>query len=460
MPRDAYIRLRPLIALARSLAGPLVAVALVTLATAVRAWLTQHLPGLAVFSLYYPAILASALFGGQFAAAIALGLSTGIGWSLLTMNPGSLGPASIHVNVLLFAASGAFIGVVGAVLRNLLRRRRADFLRLADREARYRALFDGVAEGFALLEAVRENGEVVDFIVIEANPAVLKMFGHTQAIIGRRQSAYREPITPDYFAACKRALAGEAVRLEADARRIRRWFEIRMSRVDERMIAQIIVDITDQKATESHKIEMFNELNHRVKNNLAAVSAMLSMQARAAQSSTVREQLQKAVDRIETIGDVHASLYRASSTGDVDFSGYLQKLCARLSASLLDGERVQLEVAADPVTAPLEEAVALGLIVNELVTNAAKHAYPPPAHGVIRVTLSNSASGLALSVRDDGRGLRQDDTPSGIGMRLVRSLVQQCRGELVVENEGGASFTVRLPQHGAQPTRTAQSQLL
>ena len=460
MQREAYARLVPLIAAARPLAGPVLAVALVALATALRAWLANLLPGLSVFNLYYPAILASALLGGELAAVVAVGLSVGIGWGLLYENPGSLSQTAVHVNVLLFALTAAFIGGIGAALRRLFRRRRADFLQLADREARYRALFEGVTEGFSLLEAVWDDGQLVDFVVVEANPAVLEMFHLTPAIIGRRQSSYREPVTPEYFAACRRALAGEVVRLETYSAPNRRWFEIRMSRVGEMLIAQIFVDITEHKAAETRKTEMFDELNHRVKNNLAAVSAMLSMQARAAGDGRVREQLNKAVDRIETIADVHASLYRTSSTGDVDFSAYLQRLCGRLASSLVDSERVRVEVAADPVTTRLEEAVALGLVVNELVTNAAKHAYPPPASGVIRVALRNLPGELTLAVSDDGKGMAEGRANAGIGMRLVRSLVQQCRGKLEIANNAGAHFTVRLPEHAAPATETTETRLL
>lgn len=457
MPVDDDARFRSVIGAARGLSGPLIAVVLVMLATAVRTSLAHLLPQLTVFSLYYPAILASALAGGEFAAAVALGLSTGIGWALLD-RPG-MEPAAVQVNVLLFALSGAFVAGVGATLRNLLRRRRLDFMRLADREARYRNLFEGMAEGFSLLEACREDGKVVDFVVVETNPAMMRMFNLSPAVIGKRQSTYRGGLTPQYVDACQRALAGEAVRLEVHPPAIRRWFDVRFSRVDENLISLIYLDITERKAMEDQKTEMFNELNHRVKNNLAAVSAMLSMQARAAEDPTVREQLKKAVDRIEAIGEVHASLYRASSTGDVDFSAYLQRLGDRLAASLVDNERVKVEVDADPVTAPLKEAVALGLIVNELVTNAAKHAYPPPAGGIIRITLRNQPGELLLTVSDQGRGLPEGERSTGIGMRLVRSLIQQCRGQLEVRNEGGASFTIRLPEHGPQ-TQSSQSRLL
>jgi len=453
MPLDENVgRRRPMIVAARHLASLLLAVTLVAAATLARSWLAHRLvPGLSVFGLYYPAILASALIGGEGAALVALGLSTALGWRTLALSPTQLEPLSIQANILIFVLTAALIGGVGAALRRLLHRRRVDFLRLLDSEARYRALFEGMAEGFSLVEPIYQDGEVVDFVVLEANPALLETFHLTSGILGHRVSEYRQPPTPEYLPACQRTLRDGSVRIEFSPPFANRWFEVRMSRVSEHLIAQIWVDITEHKELERHKTEMFNELNHRVKNNLAAVSAMLSIQARAAEEPQVREQLEKAVARIQTIGEVHASLYRASSTGEVDFSTYLEKLCSRLASSLLDGERVHIEVAADPVAAPLEEAVALGLIVNELVTNAAKHAYPAPAHGGIRVSLHNANNELTLAVSDDGRGLTQGDRPNGIGMRLVRSLVQQCQGKLEVVDKDGASFIIRLPQHGAPP---------
>jgi two-component sensor histidine kinase/PAS domain-containing protein len=463
MPRREFPRFAPLPASARRLVGPFCAVAFVLLASAVRVWIGHLLPGVTVFNLYYPAILGAALIGGEFSAALALALSAAFAWIVLVDARGLLVPMqTIALNLTIFSLAGAFVGAVGARLRWLLGRRRRDILRLADREARYRALFEGVSEGFALVEGVRDDGgRLVDLIVVEANPALLKILRIDMPIAGLRQSEVRGPPDPDYLAACEKGFHGAPVHVELFAQYAQRWVDVRLSRVAENRLAQIVVDITERKEAENRQTEMFDELNHRVKNNLAAVSAMLTMQARVADDPKVGEQLRKAVDRIETIGDVHASLYRVSSTDEVDFSAYLRRLCDRLSASLIDSERVRIDVFAEPAMAPLEEAVSLGLIVNELVTNAAKYAYPPPASGVIRVGLHNRPGELVLNVSDDGQGLPEADAGGGIGMRLVRSLVQQCRGELEVARAGGgASFTVRLREHGSPATETTQSRLL
>ena len=462
MPRREFPKFAPFPASARRLVGPFCAIAFVLLASAIRVWLGHLLPGLTVFNLYYPAILGAALIGGEGAAALALTLSAAFAWLVLVAARGLLVPMqTIALNLVIFVLSGAFVGAVGARLRWLLRRRRRDILRLADREARYRALFEGVTEGFALIEGVRdEGGWLVDLLIVEANPAFLKILRLDAPVAGRRQSEVRGPPDPDYLAACERSFRGRAVRAELFAQHAQRWVEVRLNRVAENRLAQIVVDITERKDAETRQTEMFDELNHRVKNNLAAVSAMLTMQARVADDPKVGEQLRKAVDRIETIGDVHASLYRVSSTDEVDFAAYLQRLCDRLSASLVDSDRVRIDVAAEPTMAPLEEAVSLGLIVNELVTNAAKYAYPSPACGVIRVSLRHRPGELVLNVSDDGQGLPEADASSGIGMRLVRSLVKQCHGELEVRRDAGASFTVRLREHGPPATTTTQSRLL
>jgi two-component sensor histidine kinase len=275
---------------------------------------------------------------------------------------------------------------------------------------------------------------------------------------GSFDAVHRNPA--GYLAAAERAFRGEIVELSFEGPRGGRWYELRLYPVDENQVAEIVVDITAHKLAERRQTELFDELNHRVKNNLALVSAILGMQARLTDDEVMAEHLRNAVARIQAIADVHGSLYRTGRKDDVDFASYLLHLCDRLSNSLVDRDHVRIELSADPATVPLDDAVALGLIVNELVTNAAKYAYPGTT-GVVQVILRHTPEGLQLTVRDEGQGLSADPPRPGLGMRLVRSLVQQCGGALRIGAGPGASFTVDLrPRGSTAAAEAAQTPLL
>lgn len=421
----------------------LLALALVGAATLCRLWLGQRFADLPAFALYYPVILVAGLTGGWPCGVSALAASAAIGWRGFL--PHELSAASETVSVLLFLFSGLFMAFAGSHLRGLVASQRESHRRLAERELRYRTLFDAVSEGFALVEPVRAaDGRLVDYTVVEANPAMLRIVGADASVIGRRESEVLRNAPPTWLEACERALQGDPLTFEYHAPGSQRWFEIHLSRVADDKLAQFVMEITDRKTAEARQSELFDELNHRVKNNLAIVSAMLSLQARDAEPK-VRAQLSKAVGRIQAMADVHASLYRSSRKDDVDFAVYLDDLCQRLSGSLLEDDRVRIDLVAEPAVMPLDRAVALGLIVNELVTNAAKYAYPAPAAGVIAVKLERAAHALVLTVADRGRGFASDDSKAGLGMRLVRSLAQQIGATLEVERSPGVCVRVRLP---------------
>jgi two-component sensor histidine kinase len=337
----------------------------------------------------------------------------------------------------------------------LVRRLRAGQRRPADPDRTYRTLFECVSDGFALVEVIRDGeGRVADYLVLEANPALMRMLSISQSPVGKRAAEVLHNPPAAWIGACDQAMRSGALSFEFHSPGADRWFEIHLSRITDTQLAQLVVDITDRKRLEQRNSEMFDELNHRVKNNLAIVSAMLSMQSRRASSPELRAQLETAVDRIQTIADVHASLYRKSGKDEVDFAAYLQDLCERLRRSVLDPDRIDLEVVAEPADLPLDKAVAMGVVVNELVTNAAKHAYPPPTRGPVSVKLRHVDGELVLTVGDSGKGLPAEPPPTGLGMRLVRSLVQQLGARLEVVHSPGAAFQVRLPDP-QRPARAA-----
>jgi two-component sensor histidine kinase len=187
------------------------------------------------------------------------------------------------------------------------------------------------------------------------------------------------------------------------------------------------------------------EMSHRVKNSLATVAGLLSLQARGTESAHVREALADARSRVEAVAQVHDQLWRQPDLAAVELAGFLESLCEKLRESA-PGHAITCTAPAMPIPADL--AIPLGLFVNELVTNAVKHAYPG-RHGPVRVeAVPDGASRVLLSVSDDGVGLPEGFDAGAarrsLGMRVIHGLSRQLGGELAVSSGAGARFALRL----------------
>jgi two-component sensor histidine kinase len=316
----------------------------------------------------------------------------------------------------------------------------------SDRDgAGYRFLFDNISEGFAVCEALRdENDNLVDYAILEINPALQNMLGVGPEVVGTKLSASGNN-TKAWLDLCDGVLrSGTPARFEFDNRQTGRWHDIRITRLTDDRMAQFFHDITERKIAEERQRRLFEEINHRVKNNLAMVSSVLRLQARDA-DTVARDQLLKAVGRVQSISEVYRTLYGDGQSGAVNFGTYLEELCRSLAASLIDNpERITLKVDADRISVPVDTAVSLGMVVNELVTNAVKYAYPPPQRGEITVRFRTEPE-CVLEVGDSGAGLPNGVVNStiGLGMKLVTSLVQQAGGELSVKHHPGVTYTIR-----------------
>jgi two-component sensor histidine kinase len=188
---------------------------------------------------------------------------------------------------------------------------------------------------------------------------------------------------------------------------------------------------------------LLRELEHRFRNDFQLILSILSMQRRKQKDERLRRDLRHVMDRIAAIGIAHDQLSTNEAHGIVELSDYLRALCGNLDQRK-EGVRVEADLALARM--PHERAVPLGLIVNELVTNAFKHAYPGDASGVIRVTfaLSDNGEGV-LSVQDDGVGMGPPREGSA-GTDLIALLIKQVGGHVEqLEQEKGAGFCVRFP---------------
>jgi len=188
------------------------------------------------------------------------------------------------------------------------------------------------------------------------------------------------------------------------------------------------------------------EFDHRVKNNFAIVASLLEMQRRRADPPTA-EALGIALARIESIARAHRHLYRGSQQpGAVQMSDYLNELCAALRTALMLDAQIALRCHADPAAMPRDRAVSIGLVVNELVTNAAKHAFAGRDRGMIDVRFVACPSGWRLTVTDDGIGIPPTPKPrasdGGLGTRLIDAFARQAGGTITTRSsDEGTTIT-------------------
>lgn len=185
------------------------------------------------------------------------------------------------------------------------------------------------------------------------------------------------------------------------------------------------------------------ELQHRVRNDFQLIVSLLMLHKRRQTDADSRRGLVHIMDRIAAIGMAHDQLADDDAHGMVELSDYLQALCGSLGQ-----RRESVAVAADLMRAamPHERAVPLGLVVNELVTNALKHAFPDERPGTVTVSFRTAGPGEGvLCVRDDGVGMGPP-RPGSLGTELVRRLVEQCGGRMHHEAlNPGTAITVRFP---------------
>jgi PAS domain S-box-containing protein len=204
-----------------------------------------------------------------------------------------------------------------------------------------------------------------------------------------------------------------------------------------------IEDITERVRLErEHAIAgerigmLLQELTHRVKNSLQIIAAMVSIEARSHKSGEGKAALERVSHRINALGHLYSKLSQADTIEAVDAAIYLDELCHDLIASVNEegDTSIVLKTDIDNALLPTDRAIPIGLIVNELVTNAVKYAFPSDTKGTVLVTLKRAPGELRLTVADDGQGADPRRADSGLGGRLVERFAQQLGGQLKRES--------------------------
>ena len=199
------------------------------------------------------------------------------------------------------------------------------------------------------------------------------------------------------------------------------------------------------KQTLREKDVLLKEVHHRVKNNLQVINSLLSLQAQEFPDPVLREALTESQNRIRSMAMVHEQLYSAGDLAGIDFGEYISRLAAQLMR-LTNRPGITYHVDTDHVSISIDVAVPCGLIVNELISNALKHAFHGRGKGTIQIALRRVDGETAeLAVSDDGVGLPPAvdlETAETMGLTLVTSLTRQVHGTLAVDRSAGTKFVI------------------
>ncbi|MEO8235211.1 MAG: sensor histidine kinase [Flavobacterium sp.] len=191
------------------------------------------------------------------------------------------------------------------------------------------------------------------------------------------------------------------------------------------------------------KETLLKEIHHRVKNNMQLVISLLKIQASDTNLQNIENFIEISENRIRSMALIHEFLYESDNINYINFENYLKRLCASISASFSGLSHIKIETFVEQTNFDIETAIPLGLIINELVLNAYKHAFIGKNQGIIKIKLLQKNKLYQLIIHDDGLGINQAKmTGKSTGLKIVKLLVSQIRGIIEIENNLGTTFTI------------------
>ncbi|MGL4598404.1 MAG: tetratricopeptide repeat-containing sensor histidine kinase [Bacteroidia bacterium] len=198
----------------------------------------------------------------------------------------------------------------------------------------------------------------------------------------------------------------------------------------------------------AEKNVLLQEIHHRVKNNLQLVSSLLSLQSNSVHKEDPEIMLKASQDRIHSLALLHEKLYQSEHLKMINFQEYIDELAKYLFDSFnCRARNIEIHVSSDPINTDIDQLVPCGLILNELITNSIKYAFPQSTHGQIMIQTQHIEDTCVLTFNDNGQGFCSETNPDGVGLKLVRGLVRQLKGKLnqYFPKTGGVQFTITFP---------------
>ncbi len=361
---------------------------------------------------------------------------------------------------------GKVVNIFGTAQDVSLRKQAEEKLR--ESEKKYRTLFETMAQGVVYQSA--------EGTIISANPAAEKILGLSPTHMQGRTSldpgwkAIREDgseLPGEEHPAMQALKTGKSVEnfIQGIFNPIKNdyvWImvnaipQFRQGDKKPYQVYSTFLDITERKKAQEQvqkdlqeKEVMLQEIHHRVKNNLNVITSLLRLQSKQITSKEeALDAIKKSRDRVYSMALIHNKLYQSEDFSHIDMKDYVATMVSELCNAYGVRKRISIDVQIKDVFLDINKSIPCGLIINELITNSFKHAFPNNKKGTVRIGFQPvDDSVYKLWVEDDGRGLPDDvDIDKSLGFKIINLLAEQINAELEIENKNGTRFTLIIPK--------------
>jgi two-component sensor histidine kinase len=316
-------------------------------------------------------------------------------------------------------------------------------------------------------------------MLIEVNSACLNIFGASYGKELKELSIFTDPNISDDIK--KKLRSGQEVRYETlfdfelvrEQKRYGTWkrgsryldmqitplidkdyvfgYLAQVQDIDERKKADESLEVSAQNLRSSlkEKETLLKEVHHRVKNNMQIISSLMRIQARKIKNPDISDIFRQSQDRIKAIALIHEKLYQTDDFTNIDFNKYVSDLAGSLFQSYgVDRELISLKIKVESISLKIDQAIPCGLIINELISNSLKYAFPKGREGVIEISMRRIRNDrIELSVSDNGIGLDEGidyRNTDSLGLELVvRMAEKQLKGRIELDRDKGTRFIIK-----------------